>query len=189
MGFDRLAHWQVYDDTGQRKYVREDERARFLEAAQHLDAASRLLCHVLAFTGCRISEALSLHRHHLDTERLTLTIKTLKRRRPAFRVVHIPPALADGLAGLAQQADGRFWKIHRTTAWRMIKRLMEGIGVIGPMACCKGLRHGFGMRAAGRNVPENLIQRWMGHSSRATTAVYLDAVGCEEREFAMRMWP
>jgi len=28
----------------------------------------------------------------------------------------------------------------------------------------------------------------MGHASGATTAIYLDAVGWEEREFAGRMW-
>jgi integrase/recombinase XerD len=52
----------------------------------------------------------------------------------------------------------------------------------------KGLRHGFGIRAASRNIPPNLIQRWMGHASLKTTAIYLDAVGAEEREFASRMW-
>ncbi|MBS0445107.1 MAG: site-specific integrase [Proteobacteria bacterium] len=188
MAFDKLTHWQIYDETGRRKYVREDERARFLEAAQQLDLPMQLLCEVLAFTGCRVSEALNLHRHQLDTERLTLTIRTLKRRRTVFRVIHIPEPLAAALARLPPHSDGRFWVIHRTTAWRIVKRLMDMVHVTGPMACCKGLRHGFGIRAAGRNVPEGLIQRWMGHSSRATTAVYLDAVGCEERAFAMRLW-
>lgn len=47
---------------------------------------------------------------------------------------------------------------------------------------------GFGMHIASTNVPPNLIQRWMGHSSATTTAIYLDAVGLEEREFAQRMW-
>jgi integrase len=56
------------------------------------------------------------------------------------------------------------------------------------MACPKGLRHGFGIRAADRSVPANLIQRWMGHASSTTTAIYRDAVGLEERQFASRMW-
>jgi integrase/recombinase XerD len=55
------------------------------------------------------------------------------------------------------------------------------------MACPKGLRRGFGMRAAGYSIPINLIQRWMGHASPVTTAIYLDAVGLEERNFASRM--
>jgi integrase len=50
------------------------------------------------------------------------------------------------------------------------------------------LRHGFGIRAAGKSVPPNLIQRWMGHASGSTTAIYLDAVDSEERAIAQRMW-
>jgi integrase/recombinase XerD len=60
--------------------------------------------------------------------------------------------------------------------------------IAGPMACPKGLRHAFGIRAAGHSIPTNLIQRWMGHASLTTTAIYLDAVGLEERQFASRMW-
>jgi integrase len=37
-------------------------------------------------------------------------------------------------------------------------------------------------------VPLNLVQRWLGHASLTTTAIYLDALGDEEREIAARMW-
>ena len=53
-----------------------------------------------------------------------------------------------------------------------------GMSASFPLACPKGLRHGFGIRAAGYNVPTNLIQRWMGHASPTTTAIYLDAWLC-----------
>jgi len=68
-------------------------------------------------------------------------------------------------------ADGRFWSMHRVTAWRVIKATMRRAGIAGPLACPKGLRHGFGIRAADRSVPTNLIQRWMGHASATTTAI------------------
>jgi hypothetical protein len=42
------------------------------------------------------------------------------------------------------------------TAWRVIKATMRRAGIVGPMACPKGLRHGFDIRAASRNVPANL---------------------------------
>jgi len=180
--------WQVHDGAGRRKYLSADERARFLEAAGCLSTSMRALCHVLAFAGCRVSEALALTIHHVDTERLTLTIKTLKRRRTIFRAVPVPQAMIDMLRGLHPNANGRLWWVHRVTAWRMIKTTMHRAGIVGPMACPKGLRHGFGIRAAGHNVPTNLIQRWMGHASPTTTAIYIDAVGVEERQFASRMW-
>jgi integrase len=126
--------------------------------------------------------------HQLDTERMTLTIKTLKRRRTVFRIVPVPQTTIDMMRSLPLDADGRFWRLHRVTAWRMIKATMQRAGIAGPMACPKGLRHGFGICAAGHNVPTNLIQRWMGHASPTTTAIYLDAVGIEERQFASRMW-
>lgn len=180
--------WQVHDEAGRRKYLSTEELERFLDAANRLAPGLRALCHVLAYTGCRVSEALALTIHQLDTDRLTLTIKTLKRRRTVFRAVPVPPAMVAMLRMLPPGAGGRFWSLHRATAWRRVKATMHRAGITGPMACPKGLRHGFGIRAAGHSVPTNLIQRWMGHASSTTTAIYLDAVGVEERQFASRMW-
>ena len=86
--------WQVRDDDGRRKYVNQAERERFLREADRLNAPERALCYTLALTGCRISEALGLCRHQLDTEQLVLTFRTLKRRRLVFRDVPIPADLA-----------------------------------------------------------------------------------------------
>jgi integrase len=58
----------------------------------------------------------------------------------------------------------------------------------GPHATPKGLRHGFGIHAIRSGVPLNLVQRWLGHSSMTTTAIYLQAIGDEERTIAARMW-
>lgn len=188
MAYAELSHWQVYDDAGRRKYLSGDERRRFMAAARLLPAAGMSLCHTLALTGCRISEALTLARYQLDSERCTLTFRTLKQRRTIYRTVPVPEDLVKLLAALPARQDERLWTMHRSTAWRMVKATMEAARIAGPMACCKGLRHGFGMHAASKNVPPNLIQRWMGHSSSATTAIYLNAVGLEERAFARRMW-
>jgi integrase len=186
--FEGWEGWQVHDEAGRRKYLSGAERARFLRAADRLAPPLQALCYVLAYAGCRISEALALTIHHVDAERLALTIRTLKRRRTVFRVVPVPQAVIDRLLALSFGENGRFWPMHRVTAWRVVKATMLRAGVSGPMACPKGLRHGFGVRAAGHNVPPNLIQRWMGHASPTTTAIYLDAVGVEERQFASRMW-
>jgi integrase/recombinase XerD len=69
----------------------------------------------------------------------------------------------------------------------VVKATMRRAGISGPMACLRGLRRGFGIRAASRNVPTNLIPLWMGQASATTTAIYLGAVGTEERQFASRM--
>lgn len=188
MAFGREVHWQVYDPAGRRKYLTDAERARFLDATRRLPPLHRALCYLLVYAGCRITEALSLQRHQLDVELRTVVIRTLKRRRLVFRTVPLPSEVVAMLAALPVLPDGRLWDMHRATAWRLVKRTMEAAAIDGPMACCRGLRHGFGMRAAARRVPQNLIQRWLGHSSGATTAIYVDAVGHEERDFASRMW-
>jgi integrase len=179
--------WQVFDRTGQRKYVSAAERGRFLAAADLRDAPTRAFCHLLAYTGCRLSEALAAQRHHLDAERGTLVLATLKRRKAFFRMVYLPPQLVGQLLALPAPG-GVFWRWHNVTAWRRVKAVMQLARISGAQACPKGLRHGFGMRAAERNVPASLIQRFLGHASLRTTSVYLDAVGAEERQFAARIW-
>jgi site-specific recombinase XerD len=50
------------------------------------------------------------------------------------------------------------------------------------------LRHSFGIHAIRKGISLNLVQRWLGHASMNTTAIYLQAIGNEEREMAARMW-
>ena len=65
---------------------------------------------------------------------------------------------------------------------------MAAAGITGKAAMPKGLRHGFGVKAFQSNVPPHLVQRWLGHASLKTTAIYGDVIGPEERAFAARMW-
>ena len=182
------AQLQLYDEAGRRKYLNSSERERLLIAADDLGPAESAFLYVLTFTGCRVSEALAMTSHHLDGQTDTITFRTLKRRRLIFRTVPVPPEVTELLLRLDRPGDLPFWTMHRSTAWRLVSRTMASASIEGPMACCKGLRHSFGMRAADRNVPQPVIQRWMGHASPATTAIYIDAIGVEERAFASRMW-
>jgi integrase len=50
------------------------------------------------------------------------------------------------------------------------------------------LRHGFGLSALQAKVPPYLVQRWLGHASLRTTAIYGDVIGPDERAFAQQMW-
>jgi site-specific recombinase XerD len=65
---------------------------------------------------------------------------------------------------------------------------MTAASVSGLQASPKGLRHGFGVNAFQSLVPPHLVQRWLGHASLRTTAIYADVIGTEERAFAARMW-
>lgn len=182
----RFTNWQVFDEVGRRKYLSTVERARFLAVAERMPPRICALCHVLAFTGCRITEALRLTPNQLNEGMLTLA--TLKRRKLHFRLVPVPRGLTEMLEALVGDGTSPYFPWHRATAWRHVSHVMQRAGVAGPMACCRGLRHTFGMFALARGVPANLVQRWLGHASPTTTAIYLNAVGIEEREFAGRMW-
>jgi hypothetical protein len=85
-------------------------------------------------------------------------------------------------------ATKRIRRWSRATAWRRVKEVMSVAGIAGTHATPKGLRHAFGVKAFQSNVPPHLVQRWLGHASLRTTAIYGDVVDPEERAFAERMW-
>ena len=57
---------QLYDARGRRKHLAGLERNRFLKAARSTDTPVRAFCEVLAVTGWRLSEALSLTSERVD---------------------------------------------------------------------------------------------------------------------------
>lgn len=185
----------LYSAAGLRKYLTRDERERFLSASL---AASRpdvrTLCLTLAYTGCRISEALALTPASIHAADGIIAIRSLKKRGlMVVREIPVPPLLISELErvhGLSSlHLTQRLWPLSRGRAWQLIKEVMiEARIAEGVHASPKGLRHGFGLHAIRCGVPINLVQRWLGHASMTTTAIYLQAVGSEEREIAARMW-
>ena len=77
---------------GKRKYLTQDEQGRFLAAAADLDSAEvRTFCMTLAYTGCRISEALELTPEHIDLSAMAVRFRTLKQRgKDVYRLVPVP---------------------------------------------------------------------------------------------------
>ena len=65
---------------------------------------------------------------------------------------------------------------------------MAAARINGALAMPKGLRHGFGVAAFEAKIPPHVVQKWLGHSSLRTTAIYADIIGPEERAFAARIW-
>jgi integrase/recombinase XerD len=188
---------RLYDGARRRLYINAAERARFARVAeaQRPDVAS--LCLTLLYTGCRLSEALALTPDAIQPEARTVTFRTLKRRNPqVFREVPVPPLLIELFArahDLTGPPDLALWNIqghalNRVTAYRWVKVAMLEAGISGAQACPKGLRHGYGIHAIRSGVQLNMLQKWMGHASMTTTAIYADAIGEEELEIADRMW-
>lgn len=181
----------LYSPVGQRLYLTKVERQRFLQAAQNLTTEYQLLFQTLAWSGCRISEALALRASSFDAEAKVVVVENLKKRKPGtFRAVPLPDQIFETVVASVniRNGDQRLFPIHRSTAHRHLKRVMTKAKVLGPHASAKGLRHGFGVGAVQAGVPLNLVQKWLGHASIKTTAIYADAIGAEEREIAVKMW-
>jgi integrase/recombinase XerD len=188
----------LFAQSGSRKYLNAAERRRFLESAQQLPPIVRSFCLTLAWSGGRISEILALTPVAIDLETGVANVHTLKRRRHGIvRQVPLPQIVLDELDSVfklriaqrdPKRATARLWRWSRTTAWRYVKAVMVTARITGTPAMPKGLRHGFGVKAFQSNVPPHLVQRWLGHASLKTTAVYGDVIGPDERAFADRMW-
>ena len=185
-------------DRRGRKYLTTIERQRFVEVAQTDPIpAVQTFTLALAYTGCRISEALALRHCDVDLDNLALRFRTLKRRQDVWREVAVPQDLIRAIdlvhsvraaQSRPRRAARRLWDFSRSTASRHVKRLMTLADIEGPQASAKGLRHGFGVAAIEAGVPLPTIAAVLGHANIETTAIYTTAIGMEAREQLARMW-
>lgn len=193
-----MADINLFDDQGRRKYITKEERKSFLEASRDFDGKTTTFCYILAFTGCRIFEGLNLKGKHIDIESQAITFETLKKRRKGiFRQVPIPKDLLDLLkavhnpikySGSFLWANKRNNQLSKMGAYKQVKKVFLKAGINEPMNQPKALRHGFAINALQAGVPLNQVQKWLGHSSITTTAIYANALGEEERALAAKMW-
>ena len=191
---------ELFTNDGNRKYLTSDEQMAFLDAgSQQPRPEVRTLCMTLAYTGCRISEALQLSPARVDLSAKAITFQTLKQRgKTRFRSVPVPDELLEALElvhrirKLQKSKDGGksdlLWTWGRTQATKHIIEVMALAGVSGAHATTRGLRHGFGVRMAQKTRNPRLIQKWLGHTKLENTAIYMDLVGDEERAEAVNAW-
>lgn len=194
-----MSEMRLFDDDGQRLYLNPEERKSFLKAASSYDPEQRAFAEMLAYTGCRISEALEVVPKRLDVDDEKVIFRSLKKRREdVFRPVPVPPVFMDSLQRTfsLRQAQKRrnakstrLWPWHRQHGWRLIKSIMVEADIApGPHMTAKGLRHAYGIHAIISGVPVTQLQKWMGHAQLSTTAIYVDFVGAEATDLAARMW-
>lgn len=181
--------YSLIDHNGRRKYLNIDERRRYYDCLDHLGQERRLFCQLLYWSGMRISEALYIKGKHLDLSEQVVIIRSLKKRgKISFRQIPLPNSFLSEVKTLEIDDEYRIWNFSRSTASRLIRHVMDSAAIEGTKACARGLRHSFAVNAISHNIPLTLIQKWMGHASLTTTAIYLNILGAEERGFAERMW-
>lgn len=190
---------RLYDQQNRRLYLNAAERRAFLLATRTVSADLRSFCLTLAYTGCRLSEAIELTPASVQLADRRIAIRSLKKReKHSMREVPIPPCLAEELnrthtISALPYSRRPLWPhggrpVYRALAYRWVKRVMAIAGITGVQASPKGLRHGYGIHAIRSKVPMHMLSKWMGHASIETTAIYAMALGEEELEIADRMW-
>jgi len=188
----RRSH-QLISSDGQRKYINQEERQRFIHVIKGIEDSQKLFCYMLLLTGVRISEALNLKASHIDFSNLTVNIESLKKRtKGKWRQIPLPEwyleALKSYIINIKLASEDRVWSQSRRTATRQISKIMKDADIVGIQSCSRGLRHSYGITLVQVGVPVSLVKRWMGHESLETTIIYLNVIGKEEREFAEKFW-
>lgn len=122
----------------------------------------------------------------MDLSARALTFQTLRQRgKTRFRAIPVPDTLLDALDLVHQvrkaqrmKSGGKdcpLWPWGRTQATKHIWMVMAQADIVGPHATPKGLRHGFGVKAAADTRNPSLVQKWLGHQNLETTVIYMGA--------------
>jgi len=179
--------------------LRPEEVAELLKAASGrapTGIRNRALLAVLYYAGLRVGEALALELRDLDLEAGTINVRRGKGSRQ--RTVGLNPA---ALAHLERWLDRRrdlgfngrrpiFCTLQgEPLSARYVRqalaRYAERAGIekrVHP----HGLRHSHAAHLAMAGVPVHVIQKQLGHSSLATTGLYLDEIAPAEVVDAVR---
>ena len=72
---------RLFSADGERLYLTNEERHKFLEAATNEEREHRVFCSILHYTGCRPSEALELTPKSILMSDKEIVFRTLKKEK------------------------------------------------------------------------------------------------------------
>ena len=156
-----------------------------------------LLVKFLYRTGARIDEILILKPLDINLATNTIRLKTLKQgkdkngvQREKFRVISIHPDLRDTYMqyllelNIPQKGEELLFPMKRQVVDLYFKKIQEKLGL---KIHAHKFRHTFAVKAIMDNVPLNVLQQWLGHSSIFTTSIYTQITGMDTSEFMGRI--
>ena len=85
---------------------------------------------------------------------------------------------------ISQKSENLLFPMKRQVVDLYFKKLQERLG-FGIHA--HKFRHTFAVKAIMDNVPLNVLQQWMGHSSVFTTSIYTQITGMDTSQFMERI--
>src|SRR6516165_3778449 len=82
---------RLFDEQGRRLFFNHEERAAFLNAADKAEGATRTFCGLLHYTGCNLTEGLTLTPSQIDFSARTVILQgTSPRRHDIKRAIPVP---------------------------------------------------------------------------------------------------
>ena len=130
----------------------------------------KMICSFMWFTGCRITEVVSLQKQSLNFKDHLITIRWLKSRKYNYRVIPMHPHLK-GLLEIytgTMKAEQTLFPITRQRAWQIIQKYFKGHP--------HQLRHSFAVNWLKCGGDIVTLSRMLGHSDIKVTMVYLRIV-------------
>ncbi len=147
---------------------------------------------LLFYTGCRISELLSIRKRDVNFTKKTITIKQLKRRKgkELEREVLIPPKVEEFLREYVLKhvsgEEGRLFEFSRQRAWQLVKELTGS--VLGRELHPHVFRHAFAVQLLKTTKDLEKVRRLLGHSNYDTLKAYLDYTIEDMRDDLLKMF-
>lgn len=149
-------------------------------------------------TGMRIGESTLLNWSDLDTVHHTITVTSLKKRKPELRLIQVLPELSTVLLQFRFEGQEHCFgncrckinfpfSIHPHRAMERIKKLMLSAGIANEKAHPHIWRHTYAVRAVRAGMNPMVLSRILGHSSIQTTMIYFHLVGVDVRPYLERI--
>ena len=193
-----MGEMKIFDCQGKRLFLNEDEIAFFLNTAEsNFSNKISALAQTLVYTGCTISEALNLTHKSVNITDSLLTIYHRKNRKGmSSRNLPVPLEYLEYLTATFKISTSKYkskkklWSWSRQYGHRVIKEIIKESEISNSYNFSpKSIRHAYGVNAIIKDVPLNILQKWLGHADIGTTKVYFDIMTFEDQEQAQKMWP
>jgi integrase len=152
-----------------------------------------LLVKFLYRTGGRIDEILMVRPSDVNLATNSIRLKTLKQgkdrngiQKEKYRVIPLHIDLRDAYMqylldmNISTKSQDPLFPMSRQVVDLYFKKMQS---MLGFRIHAHKFRHTFAVKAIMDNVPLNVLQQWLGHSSIFTTSIYTQITGMDTSQF------
>jgi integrase len=190
----------TYRPPDREKYLLSEEIASLLLAAGTLGKATGRSLKLIANTGIRPSELLSLTPEAFNLPERRVRVLTLKQKGEKdtdgnvlkaapkrFRDVDLSIDYIKELSWLDEHPkDATLFPLHRSTLWRMFKRAAK-VAKLLPSYTIYSLRHSRAIYLLEWTGDLEYVAKQLGHSNTNVTRVYLHCIPSKRQDYVSKL--